>query len=86
MPSCSVCPRPRAGRANQGGYHAQRHRGVAFDAAHISVEIVDHKAMLTGSVRSFVERRDAERAARNAPGVTEVENQLTVDPYAFAAV
>jgi osmotically-inducible protein OsmY len=23
--------------------------------------------------------RDAERAARNAPGVTEVENKLTVD-------
>jgi osmotically-inducible protein OsmY len=31
-------------------------------------------------VRSYAEMRDAERAARSAPGITEVENRLTVDP------
>jgi len=61
-------------------------RGAELDADHITVEIASHKATLRGTVRAFAERRDAERAARNAPGVTEVENQLTVDPYAFAAV
>jgi len=47
---------------------------------------VDHKATLTGAVRSFVEKRDAERAALNAQGVTEVDNRLTVEPYALATV
>ena len=37
-------------------------------------------------VRSYAEMRDAERAARNAPGVTEVENRLTVDPTVYAGV
>lgn len=31
-------------------------------------------------------RRDAERAARNAPGVLEVDNRITVDPGVYAAV
>jgi osmotically-inducible protein OsmY len=42
--------------------------------------------ILKGTVRSYAERRDAERAARNAPGITEVENKLTVDPSIFAGV
>jgi hypothetical protein len=28
--------------------------------------------------------KDAERAVRNAPGIVEVENKLTVDPSVFA--
>ena len=32
------------------------------------------------AVRSFVEERDAERAALNARGVTEVDNRLTGEP------
>ena len=35
--------------------------------------------ILRGTVRSYAEKRDAERAARNAPGVSEVDNRLTVD-------
>jgi osmotically-inducible protein OsmY len=61
-------------------------RGAEFDAERITVEIDGHRAILRGTVRSLAERRDAERAARNAPGVTEVENLLTVDPSLFAAV
>ena len=33
-----------------------------------------------------VQISDAERAARNAPGVVEVDNQLVIDPYAGAAL
>jgi osmotically-inducible protein OsmY len=55
-------------------------RGAAFDAEHIDVEIEGHKAILKGTVRSYAEWRDAERAARNAPGITEVDNRLTIDP------
>ncbi|MFZ5623582.1 MAG: BON domain-containing protein [Gemmatimonadota bacterium] len=59
-------------------------RGAQFDADHITVEIDGHKAILRGTVRSYAEWRDAERAARNAPGVTEVENKLTIDATVYA--
>ena len=55
-------------------------RGAEFDAERITVEVAGNKAILKGTVRSYAEMRDAERAARRAPGITEVENRLTVDP------
>ncbi len=61
-------------------------RGAEFDAERISVELQGNKAILRGTVRSYAELRDAERAARNAPGVTEVENKLTVDPVVYVDV
>ena len=61
-------------------------RAAQFDAERITVEIDGTKAILRGTVRSFAERRDAERAARNAPGITEVENRLIVDPNVPALV
>jgi osmotically-inducible protein OsmY len=61
-------------------------RGAQFDADRIMVDVDGDKAILKGTVRSYAERRDAERAARNAPGITEVENKLTVDPSIFAGV
>src|SRR3989454_663294 len=61
-------------------------RGAEFDAERISVELQGNKAILRGTVRSYAEMRDAERAARNAPGVTEVENKLTVDPGVYVDV
>jgi osmotically-inducible protein OsmY len=60
-------------------------RGARFDAEHITVEVVGSKAILRGTVRSYAESRDAERAAYNAPGITEVENKLTIDPSVYAA-
>jgi osmotically-inducible protein OsmY len=62
------------------------HRGAQFDAERITVEIDGHKAILRGTVRSYAELKDAERAARNAPGITEVENHLTVDPSVYTPV
>lgn len=61
-------------------------RGAEFDAEHITVQLDGHKATLRGTVRAYAEKRDAERAARNAPGVTEVENLLAIDPYAAATL
>jgi osmotically-inducible protein OsmY len=61
-------------------------RTVEADADRINVEVDGHKVVLKGTVRSYAELKDAERAARNAPGVTEVENRLTVDPNVYSTV
>jgi osmotically-inducible protein OsmY len=61
-------------------------RAAQFDADRITVEVQDHRAILRGTVRSYTEMLDAERAARKAPGITEVENHLTVDPQAYVPV
>jgi osmotically-inducible protein OsmY len=54
------------------------HRAAELDAGHVTVEIAGNKAILTGTVRSYAELKDAERAARNAPGITEVESHLAI--------
>ena len=59
-------------------------RGAKIDADHIAVDVDGHKAVLRGTVRSYAEWRDAERAARKAPGITEVDNRLTIDPSVYA--
>jgi osmotically-inducible protein OsmY len=61
-------------------------RAAEFDASHINVEVQGNKVILTGTVRSYAEWKDAERAARNAPGISEVENRLTIDPSVYAPV
>jgi osmotically-inducible protein OsmY len=53
-------------------------RNARLDAQKITVQIQGSKAVLQGSVRSWVERQEAERVAWSAPGITEVENLLTV--------
>lgn len=55
-------------------------RGADFDADRITIEIEEDKAILRGTVRAFTEKRDAERAALNAPGVRQIDNRITVDP------
>lgn len=54
-------------------------RQAEFDADNLIVELVDHRATLRGKVQSFAEKRDAERAAWQTPGVTEVKNELAIE-------
>ncbi len=53
-------------------------RNARLDAKRIDVATADGKVILTGTVRSWTEREEAERAACAAPGVCEVENNLDV--------
>jgi osmotically-inducible protein OsmY len=54
------------------------HRDAIVDGQGITVTVSDHKVTLTGQVRSWHERESAERAATHAPGITEVDNQISV--------
>ena len=59
-------------------------RNALLDAGQVKVESDGGKVILTGTVRSWAERDDAERTAWAAPGVIAVDNRLTVKAFTFA--
>jgi osmotically-inducible protein OsmY len=54
-------------------------RQAALDANRVAVEVAGSVVTLRGEVRSLAERRQAERAAWAATGVSEVRNHLTAN-------
>lgn len=55
-------------------------RNAQLDANGIRVEVRRERVILSGTVQSWVEREEAERAAWGSPGVCDVENLLVVNP------
>lgn len=53
-------------------------RSAEIDARRIWVETRNGRVILHGNVRSWAEREEAEDAAWAAPGVTDVDNRITV--------
>lgn len=59
-------------------------RAAKEDVDGIKVDVEGSEVTLSGSVRTWVERADAARAAWSAPGVTEVTNNIEIGSHTCA--
>jgi osmotically-inducible protein OsmY len=53
-------------------------RSARLDSSQIAIDIAGSKAILSGNVRSWSERHEAEAATWAAPGIAAVENNIVI--------
>jgi osmotically-inducible protein OsmY len=58
--------------------HEALKRNAMMNARGVKVELVENKAILSGTVQTLQRRAEAEQAAWNVPGITKVENKIRV--------
>lgn len=75
----AIRPRAKAGDV-QTKIEAAFRRSAEIDARRVNVTVHDGTVTPTGNVRTWAERREAERAPWAAPGVVKVEDRLAVVP------
>ena len=76
-----IAVKPRVNATDvQQKIEAAFRRSADIDARRVHVAALDGKVVLTGNVRSWAERQEAERAAWAAPGVTQIDDRLTITP------
>jgi osmotically-inducible protein OsmY len=76
----SVKARPQPAEIKDKIQQALR-RSAELDASHVTVHTEGGKVILGGNVHAWYERDLAERAAWSAPGVTEVQDHIEVEPW-----
>jgi osmotically-inducible protein OsmY len=77
----AISVRPRVSAALvESKIEAALKRSAEIDARRIHVGVSDGKVILSGKVRSWAERQEAERAAWAAPGVKDVDDRIAVMP------
>ena len=52
------------------------HRNASIDAKNINIEVDGSKVILKGKIRSWIEKKEAEKAAWSVVGVTSVKDEL----------
>ena len=59
-------------------------RSASLDSDNITVSVNGSTVRLSGKVRSWAEKKEAERQAWLAPGVLKVENEIEIDVEVYA--